>query len=133
MPSGGPWLLDDWHEQSSRSGGMTKADAGEEAWRRMAAEYPPLPHICESVAEALPTPPPAANELFDVDALLADRLPPNLTRDVLWAYSAGRPQRQAARRPDRRGLVVLIWGAAVSQPLFRDAAAQSDVEQAARG
>lgn len=59
-----------------RAGGMTRAAASEAAWTATAEAYP-----------AAGTPAAAADDdLIDVDALLADRKPPDLTRDVLWVY-----------------------------------------------
>jgi hypothetical protein len=81
-----------------RSDGMTKADAADEAWRRMAAQYPPLAHIGEPVPEgpktatADPSPtqwPRDTEHDIDIDALLdrlGDRRPSDLIRDTLWAY-----------------------------------------------
>jgi len=89
-----------------RSNGMTKAEAGEEAWAAMAKAYPPLPapegHQAVPIAKALtasasnrgqagqaaPSVVPGAEE-YDVDALLervGDRQPPDLVRDTLWVY-----------------------------------------------
>jgi hypothetical protein len=108
-----------WDEASSfkdesirkfRNKGMTKAEAGEEAWEAMATRYPPLPpaeHPPESAAkapEAKPSEIPVApasgrgenghgtpvapDDDFDVDALLerTGDQQPDLVRDVLWAY-----------------------------------------------
>ena len=55
------------------------------AWEAMATAFPP-------VADGPADPPAGTSEaaadddLIDVDALLADRKPPDLTRDVLWVY-----------------------------------------------
>lgn len=97
-----------------RARGVKKAEAAEHAWEEMARAFPPLPAAqppSEPAAE-VPTPepsgsptpaadhcgqsgpgalgfPPAAEEDFDVDALLqrsGDRQPPDLARDTLWAY-----------------------------------------------
>jgi hypothetical protein len=95
-----------------RSDGMTKADAAEEAWRRMAEKFPPLPDAQQIPEPAVVAPDPgpsgsqtaAGNRLGlnghgtpaapavpneDVDALL-DRAgvqqTPDLTRDILWTY-----------------------------------------------
>ena len=80
-----------------RSDGMTKADAGEEAWRRMAAKFPPLadtgkptPDAPDAAgAESLPPQRPGGTEP-DIEAMLDetdDGLPVDLVQDVLWCYS----------------------------------------------
>ena len=91
-------LFKDRLKAKLRSDGMTKTDAGEEAWRRMAAQYPPLANIGEAVPEApdatigepSPAPRPRGTEPdIDIDALLeriGDRQPPDLVRDTLWVY-----------------------------------------------
>ncbi len=84
-----------------RSDGMTRADAAEEAWQRMAAQYPPLANIGESAPEVpdatagepWPAQRPRSTEHeehdIDIDALLdriGDGRPSDLVRDTLWAY-----------------------------------------------
>lgn len=74
-----------------RSEGMKKAEAGEEAWRRMAEKYPPQPTPvpcdfgeCEQVAPGVFP----AEENIDIDELLnriGDQRP-DLVRDTLWTY-----------------------------------------------
>ncbi len=89
---------------------MTKALAGDEAWRLMAAQYPPLaeksPPLDNSVdissgpfdidhldaADGEPSfqhSPRGADTDSDIETLLesvGDRQPPDLVRDVLWSY-----------------------------------------------
>jgi hypothetical protein len=95
-------LFKDAKVKELRAGGMTRADAAEEAWRLMAAQYPPLANIDESAPEApdatagQPWPPqrPRGTDHdtepdIDVDALLeriGDGRSSDLIRDTLWAY-----------------------------------------------
>jgi len=74
-----------------RSEGMGRSEAVEEAWRRMAAQYPPL----EIIGESGPNAPeatiakPSMEQDIDVDALLErfrDGQPSDLTKDTLWTY-----------------------------------------------
>ncbi len=92
-------LFKDATVKELRAGGMARADASEEAWRRMAARYPPLTNTREPGAGAPiatsgePSPPPWPRDAepdIDVDALLDrvrdDRQPADLVKDTLWVY-----------------------------------------------
>jgi len=109
-----------------RSDGMTKADAAEEAWRRMAAQYPPLANIGESVPEApdatagepWPTQRPRGTEHdtehdIDIDALLdriGDGRPSDLVQDTLWVYENLANRRiKASDAPSCGAWALLEW------------------------
>lgn len=109
-----------------RSDGMTKADAAEEAWRRMAAQYPPLANIGESAPEApdatagepWPAQRPRGTEHdtehdIDIDALLdriGDGRPSDLVQDTLWAYEHLANRRiKASDAPSCGAWALLEW------------------------
>jgi hypothetical protein len=105
-----------------RSEGMTKADAKEESWRRMAAKYPPLDSIDESVTEApnatigepLPAQEPRGTEHdIDIDALLdriGDGRSSDLVRDTLWVYENLANRRiKASDAPSCGAWALLEW------------------------
>ena len=105
-----------------RSDGMTKADAAEEAWRRMAAQYPPLASIGESAPEAPdatiggPWPaqqPPGTEHDIDIDTLLdriGDGRPSDLIRDTLWTYENLANRRiKASDAPSCGAWALLEW------------------------
>ena len=96
-------LFKDTELRKLRSGGVTKADAGDEAWRRMAEKFPPMDNSGDTngglfdelpdAAAGEPSPPPSpkgADTDIDVDALLErigdNRQPADLVRDTLWTY-----------------------------------------------
>lgn len=106
-----------------RSDGMTKADAAEEAWRRMAAQYPPSANIGESAPEAPgatagePWPaqrPRVMEHDIDIEALLDrigdDRQPPDLARDTLWVYQNLENRRaKPENAPSLGAWSLLLW------------------------
>jgi len=91
-------LFKDQELKKLRSSGMTKAEAGDEAWSRMAEKFPPLVNTggeAPAAATAKPSPlqqPTAPEHGIDVDALLNrigdDRQPADLVKDTLWVYGA---------------------------------------------
>lgn len=73
-----------------RAEGMKKAEAAEEAWRRMAEKFPPqaAPVPCEVGEAGALSPEVVSAEDIDIDALI-DRIGdprPDLVRDTIWAY-----------------------------------------------
>ena len=77
---------------------MTRADAGDEAWRRIAAKFPPLANTpCDTGDEPRdatavePLSPQRSRGMEpDIEAMLDETdngLPVDLVRDVLWCYS----------------------------------------------
>ena len=89
-----------------RGEGMKKAEAGEEAWRRMAEKYPPLENAGEDVPGVFP------DEEIDTDEL-ADRIGderPDLVRDTLWVYDHLADRRtKPAEAPSAGAWALLGW------------------------
>jgi len=116
-------LFKDAELRKLRSGGMTKANAGEEAWRRMAAKFPALANTGDTDDEtpdtmaAKPLPPQRSRSMepdIDIDALL-DRIgdarqPADLVRDVLWVYGALENRRlKPTDAPSLGAWSLLVW------------------------
>lgn len=88
-----------------RGEGMTKAEAREGAWRRMAEKYPPLEDTGEG-AGVFPIEETAIDELVD---RIGDEQP-DLVRDTLWAYEHLADRRtKPADAPSAGAWALLGW------------------------
>ena len=98
-----------------RSDGMTRADAAEQAWERMAAQYPPLANIGKSTPEVpgATVGDPSPEHDVEIDVLL-DRIgggqPSDLVRDTLWTYENLANRRiKASDAPSCGAWALLEW------------------------
>ena len=88
-----------------KGAGKSRKDANEEAWTRMAAEYPPL--RAQSAADAIPTAEQAAiDDELDSLAERAAEAKPDLIGDTLWVYSNAERRRIRPRDCPSAG----AWG-----------------------
>ncbi|MCC6126017.1 MAG: hypothetical protein IT426_13715 [Pirellulales bacterium] len=104
-----------------RGEGVKRAEAGEKAWERMAAMYPPLAPNVEAAPEtalAMPEKPLTAQsssgiESNEIDALLdriGDGRPSDLVQDTLWTYeNLANSRIKASDAPSVGSWGLLLW------------------------